>query len=608
MEEDLRPIMQEILNKYKIYKESERFLLFELSSQIYWNSRQSYPIPYPKPSSIPIIIPTVPFKPFTTYYISTFKNISAKEKESLEFLPYQETTSKVYYSNDLEVYKTNPFNQQVNQIEFIQNTQFFDYLVLSILKNYPIVNDWVTISNMFADTMNKSRRLLSAFFNNTIKKYVKTPEIELKKQEFRENFCQICMKYACSTHFYDERVEYESDEENLDKKLVKYEENAMLMIDPNHWKPTWWSNLQSPLKSGKWLLNFTCFNKADCYTTKTALKLPISNEKKQIIKKLLSNSIKNPCAISFLIKTPCFKALPYIEKYLSKYNPPTTVEKLSKKKIFYTNNFEYKPILTNVIETHCKCKSECSLLNKCPCIVGEFFNKKLISRRCCEKYCLCSTNCKIRFLGCNCQYGKCDNKTCVCWVNQRECDPLLCIFCVCIECVKNKPKDLKRKKRKNIQLCRNVKNSISLGKRTAMGESSIKGAGMGLFVLENCEKNEYITEYTGELIREAESERRAAVYDYRHHSYIFSLSPDTRWSIDSTYFGSKMRYVNHKSHNEHNAFSQVWSVNGELKILLFAAEKLVPMQELFFDYGYDAKEIKYEWLQEYEKRFKIKKK
>ena len=82
--------------------------------------------------------------------------------------------------------------------------------------------------------MNKSRRLLSAFFNNTIKKYVKTPEIELKKQEFRENFCQICMKYACSTHFYDERVEYESDEENLDKKLVKYEENAMLMIDPNH--------------------------------------------------------------------------------------------------------------------------------------------------------------------------------------------------------------------------------------------------------------------------------------------------------------------------------------------------------------------------------------
>lgn len=73
-----------------------------------------------------------------------------------------------------------------------------------------------------------------------------------------------------------------------------------------------------------------------------------------------------------------------------------------------------------------------------------------------------------------------------------------------------------------------MKNSIRLGKRTAMGESSIKGAGMGLFVLENCEKNEYITEYTGELIREAESERRAAVYDYRHHSYIFSLSPDTR--------------------------------------------------------------------------------
>ena len=45
-------------------------------------------------------------------------------------------------------------------------------------------------------------------------------------------------------------------------------------------------------------------------------------------------------------------------------------------------------------------------------------------------------------------------------------------------------------------------------------------------------------------------------------------------------------------------------MNGNLKILLFAAEKIQQFHELFFDYGYDSKEIKYEWLQQYEKKFK----
>jgi SET domain len=65
-----------------------------------------------------------------------------------------------------------------------------------------------------------------------------------------------------------------------------------------------------------------------------------------------------------------------------------------------------------------------------------------------------------------------------------------------------------------------------------------------------------------------------------------------------------MRYANHKSHNEHNTYSQVWNINGNLKILLFAAQKIQPMNELFFDYGYNISEIKYQWLQEYEKKFK----
>jgi len=76
-------------------------------------------------------------------------------------------------------------------------------------------------------------------------------------------------------------------------------------------------------------------------------------------------------------------------------------------------------------------------------------------------------------------------------------------------------------------------------------------------ILEKAEAGDFIIEYTGELITEAETNRIAAIYDYKQHSYIFSMSPDPAWSIDATFLGNKMRFVNHKSHNEDNCYTTV---------------------------------------------------
>lgn len=602
--DDFSPMLQEFLNNFKSFKQQETYYLI---------ANNIFEEPYRKISYRLNLIPLVsseievnpgPLKPNSQTYIRTAYNIAGKEKEHLDFVPFDEVQSRVFYSNDLEIYKTNPFNQVLHLEEFILNKQFYEYLILCIVKNFSFKEDWMKASCFLADQLGKSRRLMMQIFNETIQKFVNTDDEIFKKQDFKNNFCQICLRYACATHFFDDSLDTEGEIINeIDGKIKEqYREDIMPMIDPENWKVSWWSNLKNIEKTGKWFQHFRCTDKSQCNRSTIKFQKPILNYQKQLLKILLKKGLNNSCAISLLTLTPCRVTASYLTLYESKYVKPLALAKIPRK-VFYTCSFEYQPLLVNVIETHCKCKGECSIKNKCPCLVGEVHGNNVIARKCCEKYCLCSLDCKQRFLGCNCKYGRCDSKTCVCAVNLRECDPELCLFC-------NSGISSKAEfhpKKKNQFLCLNLRNQLRIIKKTATGQSSIQGAGFGLFVLENCEPGEYITEYTGEIIGESESERRAAIYDYKHHSFIFSLSPDTRWAIDSTYYGSKMRYVNHKSHKEHNAFAQVWGVKGQVKILLFASEKILAGQELFFDYGYDTKEIKYQWLQEYEKRFRNKK-
>ena len=63
-------------------------------------------------------------------------------------------------------------------------------------------------------------------------------------------------------------------------------------------------------------------------------------------------------------------------------------------------------------------------------------------------------------------------------------------------------------------------------------------------VQEDAKRNDLIGEYTGELVGQAEADRRGKAYDRDGSSYLFNLDQD--WVLDAHRRGNKLRFVNHR--------------------------------------------------------------
>lgn len=183
----------------------------------------------------------------------------------------------------------------------------------------------------------------------------------------------------------------------------------------------------------------------------------------------------------------------------------------------------------------------------------------------CEINCFC-TNCKnMKF--CECQ-GPC-NENCICKINLRECTELCG------------------------HLCNNMKTQICKPKKALVFKSKFHG--FGLFSDEDIiKKDEFVMEYTGEVITDKEAERRGNFYEMNNCSYLFNLvnyGSECLYSIDAFELGNESRYINHSGESP-NLNSNVLLINGVSRITFTAKRDIYMGEEFLFDYKFTLEQQK----------------
>uniref|UniRef100_K1RCH0 Putative histone-lysine N-methyltransferase ASH1L n=1 Tax=Magallana gigas TaxID=29159 RepID=K1RCH0_MAGGI len=110
-----------------------------------------------------------------------------------------------------------------------------------------------------------------------------------------------------------------------------------------------------------------------------------------------------------------------------------------------------------------------------------------------------------------------------------------------------------------------------------------KDRGYGIRTSDSISNGQFILEYLGEVVSEAEFRRRMTEeYSQERHHYCLNL--DSGAVIDGYRMGNIGRYVNHSC--EPNCEMQKWNVNGVYRMGLFALKDISPNMELTYDYNF----------------------
>ncbi|GBM61130.1 Histone-lysine N-methyltransferase SUV39H2 [Araneus ventricosus] len=187
------------------------------------------------------------------------------------------------------------------------------------------------------------------------------------------------------------------------------------------------------------------------------------------------------------------------------------------------------------------------------------------------------------------------------------------VFCSCIDCYKNCDDCCSRNldgrfaynKKQRLQLpigypiyecnrlckCDNscINRVVQHGPKVKVAIFRTKnGCGWGLKTLELVQKGQFVLEYLGEIITSEHAEERGEVYDYLGRTYLFDMDfeKDCRYTVDSMLFGNASHFINHSCDPNLETYT-VW-INQQdpmlPRIAFFAKKKIIPDEELTFDY------------------------
>ncbi|TXG63294.1 hypothetical protein EZV62_010288 [Acer yangbiense] len=128
--------------------------------------------------------------------------------------------------------------------------------------------------------------------------------------------------------------------------------------------------------------------------------------------------------------------------------------------------------------------------------------------------------------------------------------------------------------------CGNMKLLLRQQQRILLSKSDV--AGWGAFLKNSVNKNDYLGEYTGELITHREADKRGKIYDRANSSFLFDLNDQS--CLDAYRRGDKLKFANHSSNP--NCHAKVMLVAGDHRVGIFAKDHIEAGEELFYDYRY----------------------
>ena len=106
-----------------------------------------------------------------------------------------------------------------------------------------------------------------------------------------------------------------------------------------------------------------------------------------------------------------------------------------------------------------------------------------------------------------------------------------------------------------------------------------------LFYISDAKKGQFVIEYVGELINDETCRERVrkGINDGVINYYMLTIDKDC--IIDAGPMGNLSRFMNHCC--DPNCETQKWTVNGEVRVGLFAKRDIKEGEELVFDYQLD---------------------
>jgi hypothetical protein len=308
------------------------------------------------------------------------------------------------------------------------------------------------------------------------------------------------------------------------------------------------------------------------------------------------NNVRAPCLISRTIKdVSCLKVFNHIIFTIAQNLHPSagdddldgsTAQEVSRKRKKFpapppevSNEFGSKPPFL-------PCSHEGPCLGDTDCTCSR-------DRVHCERFCGCDSDCKRRFAGCSCKAtGKrtCfEDSRCDCWVQGRECDPVLCGSCGVREVL-----DSANKYNDEVRVGRCTNNRIQLGLPAPTTKAPSQVQGYGLYSRAHIPQHEFIGEYTGEIVSRKEADRRGTIYHLINQEYLFDLNSDQE--IDASTAGNKMRFMNNSQLDKNiNVQARSMLCSGVVRIGLFARRPIEAGEELLWQYGYAAELVKCFW-------------